>query len=172
MKTLRLLFTPKCNRSCEGCCNKQWDLDTLEQVEHFNYEEIILTGGEPLLYVKELIGVIRVIRRISSAKIYVYTAMLPSSNNKALYEIMPYVDGITLTLHEQIDSDRFNHVLYSLENDPNVIRDFSDKSLRLNVFSGIKVSSYFKSISLWKIKDEIEWIKDCPLPVNEEFRRL
>ena len=47
---------------------------------------------------------------------------------------------------------------------------FKSKSLRLNIFKGIDYSSI--DTSLWDIKDNIEWIKNCPLPKNEVFQKL
>ena len=47
-KTLRLLLFEDCNRNCKKCCNKQWDLKLLPEVGSFkDWDEIILTGGEP-----------------------------------------------------------------------------------------------------------------------------
>ena len=172
MKTLRLLFTQDCHRSCEGCCNKQWDLEKLPRVDHFNYEEIIITSGDPLLHVEQLIGFIKALRIATKAKIYVYTALLPSRTNFALYKIMPYVDGVTFTLHDQLDAKLFEHVLFSMEADRHTQEDFTGKSLRLNVFKGIELPTKYDSLSQWKIKSDIEWIEDCPLPPNEEFKRI
>lgn len=49
---------------------------------------------------------------------------------------------------------------------------FNGKSMRLNLFSNIK-EALPKDIdlSMWHIKD-IEWIKDCPVPKGEDFRRV
>ena len=43
------------------------------------------------------------------------------------------------------------------------------KSLRLKVFKGVDVSGI--DLSLWDVKDNIEWIKDCPLPEDEVLMR-
>lgn len=49
MDKLRLLVTTKCPNKCPMCCNNSWDFSKLPVVEHFNYKEIMITGGEPLL---------------------------------------------------------------------------------------------------------------------------
>lgn len=50
MKKLRLLLFKECHRGCEGCCNKDWDLKSLLKADNFlPYDEILLTGGEPML---------------------------------------------------------------------------------------------------------------------------
>ena len=50
MEKLRLLVTTKCPNKCPMCCNNSWDFSKLPVVEHFNYKEIMITGGEPLLF--------------------------------------------------------------------------------------------------------------------------
>ena len=47
---LRLLVTEECNRHCPGCCNNNWDLKSLSVCKSYrDYEQILITGGEPLL---------------------------------------------------------------------------------------------------------------------------
>ncbi len=173
MKTLRLLFTAKCNRNCLGCVNKDWNLQNLPKINSFDFDEIIITGGEPLLFPEQLIGYIKAIRAISKAKIYVYTAMtVVNGTFKPFYDILPYVDGVTLTLHNQKDADNFKHVLYSMEYD-NWPKDYiENKSFRLNVFKGIELPINFRAFYKWKVKKDIIWIKDCPLPENEVFMQI
>ncbi len=63
MKKLRLIITEKCNRKCSGCCNNDWNIDKLPVITDFSkYNEIIITGGEPMLYshlIKHLCQIIR-----------------------------------------------------------------------------------------------------------------
>lgn len=50
---LHLLVTPLCDRNCEHCCNKQYDLNTIPIVtpeELSNCTDVFLTGGEPFVY--------------------------------------------------------------------------------------------------------------------------
>jgi organic radical activating enzyme len=168
---LRLLFTKICNRNCPGCCNKDWDLDALKKVSLFDYDEILITGGEPLLFPEKLIGYVEAIRVVSKAKIYVYTAMTIHNNSfKSLYEVMKVVDGITLTLHEQQDVTNLAPVLYSIKHDSTVNKVFKDKSLRLNVFLGLDLKGL--DLSDWKVKEGMVWVENCPLPTNEVFRKI
>ena len=156
---LRLLVTPDCQRSCAGCCNKDWDLDALPHVTSFkDYEMILLTGGEPLMH-PHINKIISRIRRQTQAPIILYTSMA----DRVLW-VFNAVDGITFTLHEQADIPDFKWL-----NDR--IGVYSPvKSLRLNVFKGVDISEI--DTQHWIVKDNIEWIKDCPLPADEEFRRL
>lgn len=191
MRKLRLLFTEKCNRSCKGCCNKGYDLEKLPKVTHFNYDEILITGGEPLLFLEQLKGFIKAVRIVSKAKIIVYTSLVNSwtapyansgyfwKTNDSIFKIIKFVDGITLTLHTQQDSDNFADLLYIIEisckstTEESAYNTFKTKSLRLNVFKGIKLPENFPmALSLWDVKDNREWVKDCPLPDGEEFLRI
>ena len=195
--TLRLLITDFCEKKCPGCCNKDWDLKNLPIAESYEgYEEILLTGGEPTLKVKLLFDTIIKIRKENPvAKIIVYT-----SNVFSLFQDwVNFVDGITLTLHDKRDFDllrcvelsqiKHNHSLFDtfikprFYNDPtsgyytsngiryNVNYITKRKSLRLNVFKGISVPKLYNKNN-WQVKKNIKWIKDCPLPKNEEFKRL
>ena len=47
-KKLRLLVTEKCHNKCPMCCNNQFDIEKIPVVDRFDYDEISITGGEPL----------------------------------------------------------------------------------------------------------------------------
>lgn len=166
MKTLRLLVTKECNKNCEGCCNKDWDLDNLPVVEHFNYDEIILTGGEPLngkvIHKTIVLGrFLQIIDVNLNRRVYVYT-----SYALGVHWYWDLFDGFTLTIHNQEDVIPFIAVNKML-----LERMDKTKSLRLNIFSNIELPKDI-DLSLWKVKENIEWIKNCPLPENEVFMRL
>jgi len=156
---LRLLLFEKCNRNCPGCCNKDWNLKDLPIVESYKkYDEILLTGGEPLLN-PVLIGqtVQDIKNQNRNAKIFLYTAKVDELND--ITYVMRWVDGVTITLHDQSDVKpfkEFNNFIQLLKSYPDLF------SLRLNIFKGIDVSDV--DLSLWKVKKDKEWIKDCPLP--------
>jgi organic radical activating enzyme len=170
MKVLRLILTRKCNRSCERCCNKQDAFvenrvpNILELGYNFSdFDTIILTGGEPLLEFDSLKLTIALIRKVSpDSKIIVYTANVQMKDE--IIELLYLVDGITVTVHEQEDVDDFNRLNFWMLRLKRYKID-NNKTLRLNIFKGVKI--YMQNSSLWKIKDNIEWIEDCPLPENE-----
>ena len=155
---LRLLVTDKCPRHCDGCCNKDWDLANLPVVESFaGYDEILLTGGEPMRDAFLLVCIIAEIRQQNpAAKIYLYTA----EPSRELRKILHLIDGVTVTIHKQNDIYAFGLFYEHLP--------IMDKSLRLNIFKGVVVKGRYPE---WVIKDNIEWIKDCPLPEGEVFMR-
>ena len=164
MKELRLLLFKDCNRKCRGCCNKDWDLDNLPTCKSFKgYKTIMLTSGEPMLNPDLVMQTILKIRKQNkSVNIYMYTAKI---NDYAIPYLNCVLDGITLTLHNQSDVKnfvKFNNklsVLYKL------------KSLRLNIFKGVKLPKDI-DLSYWKVKRNIKWIKNCPLPKHEVFMKL
>ncbi len=165
MKTLRLLVTKQCGKGCEGCCNKDWDLDSLPVVEHFNYDEILITGGEPYSMISSkkvtsLMDYLKYVDIYPKRKIYLYTA-----ESWALIHWWKYFDGFTLTLHHDTDIKDFLRVGKEIS----ALQE--SKSLRLNIFKGINLPKGL-DLSKWVVKENIEWIKDCPLPENEVFMRL
>jgi organic radical activating enzyme len=121
------------------------------------YDEIVITGGEPLLVPLRVLNLVQKIRGQTDAKIYMYTAMLDSTF--LVLAVLSQLDGITVTLHEQDDVYDFHRLDDSLTK-----FDAENKSLRLNVFKGI---DYGTPKANWVIKDNIDWIKNCPLPENE-----
>lgn len=52
MRKARVLVTQKCNKSCDGCCNKSNILDSMVTITSIDdltcYDEIMITGGEPV----------------------------------------------------------------------------------------------------------------------------
>jgi len=162
MKKLRLLLFEQCNRDCDGCCNKDWDIESLPVEDDFSiYDEVLLTGGEPMLDWSLIFKVTTLIRSQGNAKVYVYTAKLDKIPE--VIAVLNYVDGMTVTLHDQSDVPDFKAFNeYILQIKPN-------KSLRLNIFRGVVVSL---DLSPWSVKDDMVWIKDCPLPENEVFKKL
>lgn len=161
MKKLRLLLWSDCNRSCPGCCNKDWNLDALMRVRVKDFEgvqTIMLTGGEPMIYPDRLKNAIKAIRMVSSASIYVYTAKVDTPDAR---EVLIAADGMTVTLHCQADVEPFLKFAQSVKG--------LARSLRLNIFKGIEVPEIPAG---WVVKDNIEWIKDCPLPQDEVFMKF
>lgn len=171
-KTLRLLLFEECNRKCRGCSNKSWDLKNLPVCEDYSgYDEVLITGGEPLLDVHKVKEAIYKIKEQNeTAKIYVYTADV--RNRDDIHELLYLVDGITLTLHTKQDAKDFYITNRRLSFLIRYEYAFKKKalSLRLNIFKNVRLT-FQDNLHFWKIKNNITWIKKCPLPENETFMR-
>ena len=167
-KKLRLLIAENCNRKCDWCCNNNFNIEDLPICKDFSqYELIMLTGGEPMLDVDNVISVINSIKSQNpQAKIVVYTAFYDIIAFKG---VLPLIDGLTITLHNQKDLIKFLALNQYFD-----INKITDKSLRLNIFSKVKIAkpTYDRLMKKWNIKSNIEWIKDCPLPDGEDFMRI
>ena len=181
MKTLRLICTYECNRNCQGCCNKQ-DLfleDNLKSIDEEDiknvindYHQVLITGGEPMLFQTRVAVLLARIRVASCIDVILYTAKTDWSLDGFLNQLAP-LDGITITLHDQRAADEFCNLFEGLM-DFNVTHLINEKSLRLNVFNGVNLDlNLIKYIRMmWLIKNNIEWIPDCPLPSNEKILKL
>jgi len=75
-------------------------------------------------------------------------------------DLLNALDGITITLHTQRDVLPFK----AFASFTNGIK----RSLRVNIFKGVYISQIPKG---WAVKDNIEWIQNCPLPKDEVFMR-
>lgn len=152
-KKLRLLLFEECTRNCPGCCNRDWDLQSLPVCrDHSPYQLIMLTGGEPMLHPEIIQAAVADIRSQTNAPIYLYTAQ-PAE----LDALMPLLDGVTVTLHAPEDIPVF-------EAFDRTARNLAGKSLRLNVF---EEAGTLTCRPEWKVKDHMEWIPNCPLPEGE-----
>jgi pyruvate-formate lyase-activating enzyme len=169
MKKLRLMLTDICPRTCEGCCNKDinWSSSSIKRVTYEDaakYEQVILTGGEPFSVAPLLATAVQYLRHLNpDLNIIVYTAAADHSHD--ILRLLPRIDGLTLTMHEQKDVGdlvRFDELLKQY------LAFESPLSLRLNVFKGVRLPDVH-SLAPWKIKKDIEWIKNCPFPEGESL---
>lgn len=169
---LRLLLTENCNRNCEGCCNKDWDLGALPTCTSYEgYKEIMITGGEPMLYPQLLWNTIDNIRTENpNAKLILYTAYLEDFEELASL-IYFTLDGLTLTLHTKEDVPKFKAFVEYCKAKDIPMQEWGCK-LRLNIFAECEYIPSDEIASEWQIKNEMEWIKDCPLPTGEVLMRL
>jgi hypothetical protein len=170
MKVARIITTYKCPKDCKDCCNKNWKGIPAKVMDNYDYNMFIITGGEPMLFPNSIRRLILKLRVESSAKakIILYTAST-KKYSELLVLISFYLDGLTVTLHDNEDVKpflKFNEKILNLEKGI-----FNTKSLRLNIFKGIEIPKD-TDLSMWKIKSDMIWLKDCPLPEGEELLKL
>lgn len=180
-KKLRLLVTAKCHNKCPMCCNNQFDFEKIPVVDRLDYDEISITGGEPLLAecgckTFDLVDSIKNIQQamgLPESKFYLYTSYFGGVTLKICSDDF---DGICLTPHKKVDVEEFidiNAKMLEQKRNGELNDCFNpDCSLRPNLFADMKaLLPKDIDLSLWKVK-EMEWIKDCPVPEGEDFRRI
>ena len=174
MKTaVRLLVHETCNRFCGLCCNQSPnhnlnDLPILQVHDMIGIEEVILTGGEPMLDPLKCIEIIRRLKWMGpndGVKFYMYTAHAKRPA-ELLFLLQHDLDGVTLTLHKPED------VYYFMK-----LQDWLDKNVQLYQDRSLRLNYFVKEVDLagvnttgWEI-NPMYWLEDCPLPENEIFRR-
>lgn len=165
--TARLIVTYRCNRSCPGCCNTHdngvREIDDIREL--LKYDEIVITGGEPMLIKEKLFHLILQLRDMDyKGKIFMYTAFW----NDGIYsnEILQSLDGITFTIHAEVNM-----------RDAIMWKKLSE-SLRLvknsRLFIDERVWDKFvnpdsRRIYLWDEVRKLEWKDECKPAEHEEL---
>lgn len=169
-QTARVIVTYKCNRSCPGCCNGHGNaVKKIEDIrELLGYEEIILTGGEPMLLKSKLLEFISGLKaREYNGKIYIYTAFFDAWNEHDR-KALSMVDGITYTIHAEANDSDINLLkrLSCLS-----ILGFQNFSSRLIIDSRVYDRYDFSNIDLtnWDVIRKLQWKDYCPPAPNEEL---
>jgi hypothetical protein len=168
--TCRLIFTEICNRSCDYCCNKQYNFNDCQGWKWSlvgKYQEINISGGEPMLFPEELRAFIQRYRALEDwrvptlykAKIYLYTAFVDGHWGTFL-NLLRILDGATVTLHDAADVDAF----LELNDQLNQVGPFN-KSLRLSVFGSLQLPK--RPYPLWNIMTHRQPREDCPVPEDD-----
>lgn len=114
----RLIVTRACNRSCAGCCNGYIGKGTIPEPRRvggieplMDYEEVMITGGEPALVPMLSVAIAESLRRKGfRGRILMYSATF----DRDFYEkISPFIDGIHFTLHaEATERDVFDFMAF------------------------------------------------------------
>jgi len=174
MRKARVIVTHSCNRSCDGCCNKDIDMNKVKKVDNLNdlidYDEVMITGGEPLLLDQRVKSMASVLRYYSNQRgrivnIYLYTAYCPDWPSP----IIKMFDGIHYTIHYPCNDEDVRMLKKMTEALEDVKKERFSTRLAIDKrcfedydFSNIDFSS-------WDVIRRMEWKKDCPLPEGEEL---
>jgi len=159
-------------------------------IDRWDYDEFILTGGEPLQFP---ISVIETIHNISAVtdymginpKFYLYTSIC---NPIVWNELLSYLNGITYTTHTRANAKELIQLIGVFKNLnagydevlPNLC-NIQNKSVWLNLFPEAKdlidtelaMTSYsWDDISRYFRIKPMEWLENCPVPEGEDFRRI
>lgn len=175
-KKARLITTLNCHRQCALCCNGQKGVKDamidamLDDVLKENYEEYIITGGEPLLNWERTSTIIGKILEYSFndefariPKIYLYTTIcIPE-----MVDVIKEVDGIQYSLHHP----------YSAEDETmfkkfqNLISWFPDKKFRLFIDPDIETTIPIIPYAWLRVHSD-PLMEECPVPDGELLFRI
>jgi hypothetical protein len=123
------------------------------------YDEINLTGGEPMLDIDKTIRIARYFKE-GGLTVYCYSAAL----NWRINELLPFVDGLHYTIHkEAVPQDA--HDLHSLQN---ILERFPGKSYRLYIVAGAEPTLTIK-LALWSRIELKPWIAEGDCPLHEDL---
>lgn len=168
-KTARVIVTYNCNRSCPGCCNQHGNsVRKVTNIEELlKYEEIIVTGGEPMLVLSDVLALVSTLKVLGYAgRFYLYTAFWkPNFKNIA---ILDEFDGITFTIHaEASDADIIALKHLSKES----ILKSANFSSRLIIDSRVYDKYDLSNIDLknWDVVRKLQWKDKCEPAPNEEL---
>jgi len=108
----RLILTKRCTRGCSYCVTQHSPLikeaRTISSADALrDYEEITITGGEPLLEEDRLLRLLYdlQLQKKEERKLYLYTARwVPGIGN-----FLMFMDGITYTLHAGMAKTMMGH---------------------------------------------------------------
>lgn len=170
MKKARLIVTFSCVRDCVYCCNKyrtarSW-MTPVEHLEELDdYDEVMITGGEPLLHSRDVGAIITGLQYWKPGRpVYLYTAIY----RPIIVNFLRVLDGVHYTIHAPMtDCDLADFVAFQRAIK---IHGRLSASYRLCIDPGVQ-SSVSIQPSLWSRIEVKPWISeaDMELPPGEEL---
>lgn len=165
-RTARVIVTYKCNRNCPGCCNsKLFNVRKVNNISELkDYEEVVLTGGEPMLFADSLLKLIKELRRQNRIqKIFLYTACMEMDNYT---KILNQLDGITVTLHAEATDNDIRNLKYMSEK---LYGEYLDMRLFIDkrVYDKYDLSNI--CMKTWDVVRKLQWKEKCEPAENEDL---
>ena len=167
MKKARLIITMDCPRKCPGCCNEYPSMKALMQPVRLDqlaeYDEVMITGGEPMLYPERIKTVVAALRsQRKERSIFMYSALYRAE----FWELLPLLDGVHYTIHENpsiADIHGFDYFQMGIRNNPH-------GSYRLYIDQRVSLPVIIQP-NLWCRVEIKPWLdeRDCPLPEGESL---
>ena len=164
----RLILTFDCPRRCPNCANTQiQDLDAVPRIDSIealdDYDEVILTGGEPMLDAGATVSFAQGLKERKQDRIVYAYAALWSPFIRGLLRV---VDGLHYTIHTPTTSADIEG-LVSVEREVAVARRRRPElSCRLYVQADVSVPVPITP-SLWTRVEIAPFKEDCPVPADE-----
>lgn len=165
-KTARVIVTMACNRNCPGCCNNNLDsITTIRDISELSgYEEVVITGGEPMLKPDILLRFIKALRKQNKhRRVYLYTACLTLDDYR---KILEHLDGVTVTLHAEATDEDIRNLKYMSEN-------LYEEHLDMRLFVDTRVYEKYDLSNIhmetWDVVRKLEWKEKCDPAENEDL---
>ena len=167
-KIIHLFITDRCNRRCKYCCNKQYDINSIEVVTEEELREadtIFFTGGEPFFAVIPdpcKLALELKTKYPNIKKIYVYTNALELFTYLRTHAVLYGIDGLTISIKNSFDRSTFKCLI------KNEYIQALAGNIRLYTFDG------FDDIECpdWIDKRHRDWQIDFVPADDSIFRRL
>ena len=167
MNTLHLVVTSLCDRNCQWCCNKQYDIKNLQYAsdEDFRWAEMLcLTGGEPFAYSNpcNLAGFYK--HKYDNIKhVIVYSNSLELAEYLFNGGRIRFIDGVNVSIKSDDDLGCLRAVIPHIHSLPmNRIYDFTGRAKE--VLEAMGVGNRFEVINR-------EWQKNFVPAENCRFKR-
>lgn len=125
-KSFDVHFTSACDNRCAHCIDTRYrglgiarpDVDAIVNtiVENSDgMDDVLFLGGEPCLFIEELLDCVRKVRERTDLKIFVTTAVPKICHDKAdiFYILIDELDGINLSVqhHDELIADKIRRTL-------------------------------------------------------------
>jgi hypothetical protein len=169
----RVIVTMKCQRHCKNCCNTGdvfLEHEVIDDIESLlSFDEIIITGGEPMLILNEVILFINELRVIHgySGKIYVYSALYNDALRAEYLDLFKYINGIHFTIHAEATDQE----VMELKQLSEILPRRSGLTFRLSIDERLYDRYDFSNIDLstWSVVRKMKWLVNCKLPADEKL---
>lgn len=134
--------------------------------ELLKYDEIVITGGEPMLIKDKLFNFLLSLRDNGfKGKIFMYTALWDGGIYN--HEILDLLDGITFTLHNEATKED----IYAVKVLSHVVN--SKKHLNSRLFIDNRIYDSFiesqRRFDLWDEVRKLEWKDECQPAQHEDL---
>lgn len=164
--TAHIMVTSLCDRDCQYCCNKQYDLNSIPYItkeELDQMKHVYITGGEPFAYSNPCEIAMHLRHGHENIEsVIVYTNAMELAYYLLRDGLIFCIDGVTVSIKNHTDKHSFENCIAK---DPQILRLPSN---RLYVFPGFENMECPPQFT----KMKREWQKNFVPAPNCIFRKL
>ena len=168
----RVIITLACHRACDGCCNHMPVFSQHRKIADISvvasYRDILLTGGEPMLYPRQTLALVKYLKAHTPARVYLYSAFYEPAEQALWQDLLASLDAFQFTLHAEAQDDDIAALgeLCALAAAPHPGRSF-----RLSIDRRLYAHHDLSGLDLggWDVVRKMAWIVDAPLPPGEDL---